>query len=176
MNGRECETLACQHIHREGGAAAVSASRGIQRIERNVFSSQLLGCPQVGQDVLASLNVPPGTIVEVVKVANDPTVVNADISKLHSKYAAQTNASLCVLQHVESSHSPISIWNYIHTELEMDWIPELVCQLVRFLADAVPIPKSLKLDGEEASCQNPCPNPVANCNYDCHQDAFLSCD
>ena len=60
---------------------------------------------------------------------------------------------------------------------EMDWIPELACQCVAFLADGVPMPTSgeLTADGESV-CDNPCPNPTLNCDYHCETDAFLTCD
>ena len=59
--------------------------------------------------------LPPGASVAIIKVAGDPTVTNADISALAQQLGELTpNASLCVAEHVDSLHSPVSIWNVVH--------------------------------------------------------------
>jgi len=130
----------------------------------------------VGQLVLDTLSVPPDAIIEVVKVENDPTVTNADITTLATKMASlSSSTSLCVATHVDSIHSPLSIWNYIHQDVEMEWIPELVCQTVAFLADGTPMPTDgVTTDGlAEPVCDTDC--DLGGCSYDCQADHFFTC-
>lgn len=75
-------------------------------------------------------------------------------------------------------HSPISIWNYIHQDVEMPWVPELVCQLTHFLADGTPMPTAGTFTtpegDEEDKCFTECGTEGA-CDYDCETDSFLTC-
>ena len=63
---------------------------------------------QVGQNAYKDLTMPPGAEIEVVKVAGDGTVTNADITKLADKLdslgadVGSSSSSRCVLDHVES--------------------------------------------------------------------------
>ena len=151
----------------------------------NYALASIVGMRDVGQSLLDGLSTPPGTVVQIVKVANDPTVTNRDITRLAESYARTTasttsSTSLCVLNHVDDKHSPLSVWNYIHTDYQMDWIPELICQITRYLADGVPMPTNGLTSGTrdsdgEPSCANACTNTSLNCDYDCVADAFLTC-
>jgi len=133
----------------------------------------------VARDGLA---LPRGSNIEILKVENDGTVTNADISALAVQLAAltatdpQTNSSLCVATHVDERHSPLSVWNYIHQDVELEWIPELICQSVDFLASGVPIPTdgAGTFDGyAEPICHTDC--DLGGCTYDCAADAFFTC-
>ena len=58
----------------------------------------------------------------------------------------------------------------------MEWLPELVCQCARFLADGVPLPKSdvhTTPDGE-ATCATSCAG--GGCpRFNCTTDSFITC-
>ena len=120
-------------------------------------------------------------------MAGDGVVTNADITLLAGELAAQTAAgaqdtsssSLCVAEHVESKHSPLSIWNYVMTaaESEMEWVPEMTCQFVAFLTDGTPIPvDGVTVDGlDEDVCHTDCDDVSGSCSYDCNADAFFTC-
>merc|ERR1719502_2131120 len=117
----------------------------------------------LGSEALDQLAVPPGGSVEVIVVDGDGTVTNSDIYALGRKLDALTastptaNSSLCVAKHVDSRHSPTSIWNYIHEDVEMEWIPELNCQAVDFLADGIPFAiESSTAAGDPDVCHTDC--------------------
>ena len=75
----------------------------------NYALNKIAGMRDVGAQLAdGDLAVPPGTTVEVVKVAGDSVVTNEDITRLYDVYAemaapTDTNASLCVLEHVDRS-------------------------------------------------------------------------
>ena len=143
---------------------------------------------QVGQAALASLTLPPGLRVETIKVQGDGTVTNKEISELMAKYEGldASRAAGCVLTHVDSRHSPLSMWNYIHMDVTMEWVPELICQITAFLAAGTPIPT----DGATSATETEPSEPVCfsscdlfcdqlcqqtSCSYDCQTDSFLTC-
>jgi hypothetical protein len=68
----------------------------------------------------------------------------------------------------------LSIWNSVHQDVEMEWIPELVCQAVTFLAEGVPMPSDGKTDDGEDVCATACDQ--GGCTYDCKDDAFFTCN
>ena len=60
----------------------------------------------------------------------------------------------------------------------MEWVPELVCQAVAFLADGTPLPTDgTTADGlAEPVCASGCDAVGGGgCSYDCDADAFFTC-
>ena len=128
------------------------------------------------------LVLPSGSSVATVKVRNDATVTNTDITALSQQLEGlaagdpSTGSALCVATHVDDRHSPVSVWNYIHQDVELEWIPELICQCANFLADGTPLPTdgSGSFDGAtEPICHTDC--DLGGCAYDCVADAFFTC-
>ena len=146
----------------------------------NYKFNRIAAMREVGQQAAANLVMPPGASVEVVMVQNDNVVTNDDIAALADGFdvlaaaSADRVSSHCMATHVDSRHSPLSIWNNIHMieDDEMEWVPELVCQFVQFLVNGTPMPVNGTVDGHDR-CATTCGQTA--CAYDCHADAFLTC-
>ena len=144
----------------------------------NTFGGNPVACA-VGLEVLS--------VIAKEDLQGNAAVVGEHARMRLDELAAQTAAgaqdtsssSLCVAEHVESKHSPLSIWNYVMTaaESEMEWVPEMTCQFVAFLTDGTPIPvDGVTVDGlDEDVCHTDCDDVSGSCSYDCNADAFFTC-
>ena len=141
----------------------------------NYRINQIDAMRQVGQEAYDNLVVLPGTSVEVLKVQGDGTVTNSDITLLANKYEQLNEASTsrCVLTHVDSRHSPLSMWNYVHMDVQLEWVPELTCQIANFLGDGTAMPTTGEQYNSEDVCYSGC--NMGNCSFDCETDSFFQC-
>jgi len=142
----------------------------------NYRLNRIAAMRQVARDALARLDaLPAGLAVHTIMVENDGTVTNTDISRLATSLAARSpNTSICVAKHVDARHSPLSIWNYVHMNVPMPWVRELVCQSSAFLANGVPFPvEPNSASATEPDCGTSCGGGA--CSYDCVADAWFTC-
>ena len=66
------------------------------------------------------------------------------------------------------------MWNYVHMDVRLDWIPELVCQITTFLANGTAMPTShLQTEAGEDICYTGC--ELGGCSFDCAVDSFIQC-
>jgi len=153
-------------INRRGAGKAGYCNYALNRID---------AMRSLGRWVLDHLVVPPGASMEILKVAGDPTVTNADITLLAERFASlSSNTSMCVLEHVDSKHSPLSMWNDIHLGTVREWIPELICQVTAYLAHGVPLPVNETTAEGEDVCYSACAS--GHCSFDCATQSFITCN
>jgi hypothetical protein len=142
----------------------------------NYRLNRIAAMRELAREALKRLDaLPAGLSVHTMMVENDDTVTNADIVRLDSSLAARSSdTSMCVAKHVDARHSPLAIWNYVHMNVAMPWIRELVCQSTAFLANGVAFPIAPDSTSvTQPTCGTSCGGGA--CSYDCVADAWYTC-